>query len=80
MSEAVLNELGEDLSARERVALFCAATGIDHPRLGIMASTMPSMRLRGLVVRQPEGAYALTDSGRIVFRSLLDKAGFKLAD
>jgi hypothetical protein len=31
------------LSAQDRVILFCAATGIDHAAVGILAHAMQSM-------------------------------------
>jgi hypothetical protein len=35
------------LSAQDRVILFCAATGIDHAAVGILAHAMQSMAIRG---------------------------------
>jgi hypothetical protein len=74
------NDPNDDLSARERIALFCAATGLHHSEFGIMGSALKGLRLRGLVLRKPGYGEVLTDSGRVVFRSLLLKAGFKLSD
>jgi hypothetical protein len=34
------------LSAQDRVILFCAATGIDHAAVGILAHAMQSMAVR----------------------------------
>jgi hypothetical protein len=54
-----------NLSAQDRVILFCAATGIDHAAVGILAHAMQSMAIRGFITHNREsGAYALTDSGR----------------
>jgi hypothetical protein len=36
-----------ELSAQDRVILFCAATGIDHAAVGILAHAMQSMAIRG---------------------------------
>ena len=69
--------MAASLSARERVALFCVATGIEYPAIGILASLMQAMRDRGLIVR--DGAanrYALTELGRDVFRLILEQNGF----
>jgi hypothetical protein len=53
------------LSAQDRVILFCAATGIDHAAVGILAHAMQSMAIRGFIAHNREsGTYALTDSGR----------------
>ena len=51
------------LNAQDRVILLCAATGIDHAAVGILARAMQSMAIRGCIVHDREsGAYALTDS------------------
>ena len=53
------------LNAQDRVILFCAATGIDHAAVGILARAMQSMAIRGFIVHDREsGACALTDSER----------------
>ena len=36
-----------ELSAQDRVILFCTATGIDHAAVGILAHAMQSMVIRG---------------------------------
>ena len=70
-------DIAASLSARERVALLCVATGIDYPTIGMMAGLMQTMRDRGLVVR--EGApkrHILTEVGRDVFLLILEQSGF----
>jgi hypothetical protein len=63
------------LNAQDRVILFCAATGIDHAAVGILAHAMQSMAVRGFIVHDREsGAYALTDSGRATLASILERA------
>ena len=37
----------KQLTAQDRVILFCAATGIDHAAVGIPARDMQSMAIRG---------------------------------
>jgi len=37
------------LNAEDRVILFCAATGIDHAAVGILARAMQSMAVRGYI-------------------------------
>jgi hypothetical protein len=61
-----------------RVILFCAATGIDHAAVGILAHAMQSMAIRGFITHNREsGAYALTDSGRATLMAILEDAGLK---
>ena len=65
------------LNAQDRV-LFCAATGIDHAAVGIVAKAMQSMAVRGFIVHNREtGVYALTDSGRATLTAILENAGLK---
>ena len=66
------------LSAQDQVILFCAATGIDHAAVGILAQAMQSMAVRGFIGHDREnGAYALTDSGRAALTAILEDAGVK---
>ena len=71
------------LSAKDRIALFCAAADIDHATVGILASTMHTMEICGLIARAgAAGRYVLTDTGRAVFGALLGPAapaGFCIA-
>jgi len=66
------------LSAQDRVILFCAATGIDHAAVGILAHAMQSMAIRGFIAHNRESrTYALTDSGRAALTAILEDAGLK---
>jgi len=68
------------LNAEDRVILFCAATGIDHAAVGILARAMQSMAVRGYIEHDQEsGAYVLTDSGRAVLRGILEQVEFNIA-
>ena len=68
----------KQLTAQDRVILFCAATGIDHAAVGIPAGDMQSMAIRGFIVHGREsGAYALTDAGYAALTKILHDAGFK---
>jgi hypothetical protein len=68
------------LNAEDRVILFCAATGIDHAAVGILARAMQSMAVRGYIDHDREsGAYLLTDSGRAVFRGIVEQVEFNIA-
>ena len=64
------------LSSKDRVALFCAAADIDHTTVGILASTMQTMEICGLIARAgAAGRYQPTDAGRAVLRVLLNRGG-----
>ena len=65
-----------NLSAQDRVILFCVAAGIQHADAGIPARVMQSMAIRGFI-EHPEAsqAYVLTASGRATLREILDSAG-----
>jgi len=68
------------LNAEDPVILFCAATGIDHAAVGILARAMQSMAVRGYIEHDQEsGAYVLTDSGRAVLRGILEQVEFNIA-
>jgi hypothetical protein len=67
-----------ELSAQDRVILFCTATGIDHAAVGILAHAMQSMAIRGFIAHNREsGSYTLTDSGRATLDAILGNAGLK---
>ena len=69
------------LTAQERVILFCAATGIDHAAVGIVARAMQAMAIQGLIEREHDtGTYVLTDTGRAAFAALLERAGIQVTD
>jgi hypothetical protein len=66
------------LSAQDGVILFCAAMGLDHAEVGILAQDMQSMAIRGFIAHDRErGAYILTDHGYAAFTEILHDAGFK---
>ena len=68
------------LNAQDRVILFCAAAGIEHAAVGILARAMQSMAIRGYIEHDQEsGAYVLTASGRAVLAGILERAGFTIA-
>jgi hypothetical protein len=67
--------IADGLTARESVILFCAAMDIDHAAVGILASAMQVMEVRGLIERNHSTShYVLTDIGRAVLRVLLKRA------
>jgi hypothetical protein len=55
-------EAAKALAVRERVLLFCAASG---------SETVTAVVVKGLVERDAAGALALTDRGRAVLRAML---------
>jgi hypothetical protein len=61
----------KSLAGREKVALFCAAADIDHAAVGILASVMHAMEIRGLISRQHASRYVLTDDGRAALRAMV---------
>jgi hypothetical protein len=64
-----------NLSAQDRVILFCAATGIKHAEVGIPAQAMQSMAVRGFIGHhEPKQVYTLTTSGRAILMEILDEA------
>src|SRR5260370_29120672 len=68
------------LNAQDRVTLFCAATGIDHAAVGILAHAMQSITIRGFIVHNREsGAYALTSTGRATLMAILEPSGLQSA-
>jgi hypothetical protein len=60
-----------DLGVRERVLLFCVASGTDWQRAGVTGEMVTGMIVRGLVVRDAFGRLALTGRGRAVLRGLM---------
>jgi hypothetical protein len=67
-----------NLTAQERVILFCVATRIDHAAVGILTHAIESMAVHGFIMHDREGgAYALTDSGYAALTEILHDAGLK---
>ena len=64
-------ETAKGLTVRERVLLFCAASGTDWQHAGIPAETVTAMIVKGLIERNAAGHLALTDRGRAVLRAML---------
>ena len=56
---------------RERMLLFCVASGTDWKQAGIMSETVMALIVRGLLVRDSLGRLALTGDGRAALRALL---------
>lgn len=68
------------LNAQDRVILFCAATGVDHAAVGIVAPAMQSMAIRGFIAHNRETrTNALTDNGRATLAGILEDAGLTFA-
>jgi hypothetical protein len=59
------------LTVRERLMLFCAASGTDWQHAGLTGENVTGMIVKGLIERDAGGQLSLTDRGRIAFRRLL---------
>ena len=64
-------QVAAGLSARERVLLFCAASGTNWQHAGVTGENVTAMVVKGLITRDAAGEIALTDRGRPVFRAML---------
>jgi hypothetical protein len=60
-----------DLTVRERILLFCAASGTDWEHAGMTGEIVTAMVVKGQVVRDAGGHLALTERGRAALRALL---------
>jgi hypothetical protein len=60
-----------DLTVRERILLFCAASGTSWVHAGIQAEAVTHLVVKGLITRDAVGNLALTDRGHTVLRALL---------
>jgi hypothetical protein len=64
-------EAAASLGVRERVLLFCAASGTSWQQTRLTDETVTNLVEKGLISRDAPGAIALTDRGRAVFRAML---------
>jgi len=64
-------DAAKTLAVRERVLLFCAASGTDWLHAGVTGETVTAMAVKGLVERNAAGALSLTDRGRAALRAML---------
>ena len=60
-----------DLTARERILLFCVASGTDRRPAGAMGEVVTSVIVKGLIVRDTLERLSLTASGRAVLKAML---------
>jgi hypothetical protein len=60
-----------DLTARERILLFCIASGTDRRPAGAMGEVVTGMIVKGLIVRDAQGRLSLTARGRAVLKAML---------
>ena len=58
-------------TTRERLLLFCIASGTNWQRAGITGEVVTALIVRGFLVRDETGHLALTDNGRAALRALL---------
>jgi hypothetical protein len=64
------NIVAADLSTKERVLLFCLASGTEWAEAGITGATVTAMVVRGLVDRDSAARLVLTRDGRAVLDAL----------
>jgi hypothetical protein len=64
-------EAAASLTVRERMLLFCAASGTNWQHTKLTDETITNLVEKGLISRDAVGAIALTDRGRAVFRAML---------
>jgi hypothetical protein len=60
-----------DLTARERILLFCVASGTDRRPAGAMGEVVTGMIVKGLVIRDALGRLSLTARGQAVLKAML---------
>jgi hypothetical protein len=63
-------QTASDLTARERILLFCVASGTDRRPARAMGEVVTGMVEKGLVGRDTRGRLSLTASGQAVLRLL----------
>jgi hypothetical protein len=65
------DEAANALSVRERMVLFCVASGTDLQQIRSSGEAITGMVIKSLISRDPAGVLALTDRGRVVLRAML---------
>jgi hypothetical protein len=63
--------IAANLTAPERVLLFCLASGTQYALIGITHATVLQMIVRSFVERDAAGRLTLTDRGRAVPEALI---------
>jgi hypothetical protein len=59
------------LTVRERMLLFCVASGTDWQRAGVTGETVTALVIKGLLMRDAKRHLTLTDNGRAALRAPL---------
>ena len=67
----MLSETAKGLTVKERVLVFCAASGTDWQHAGLTGENVIAMVVKGLVERDAAGVLSLTDFGLTVLRAML---------
>jgi hypothetical protein len=65
------DEAANALSMRERMVLFCVASGTDLQHIRSNGAAVTGMVIKSLISRDGEGVLTLTDRGRAVLRAML---------
>jgi hypothetical protein len=73
--ESLPEAIAAELTVRERVLLFCLASGTDWVKAGVTHPTAQHLLVRNLVERDHAAELALTDQGRAVLDALLARGG-----
>jgi hypothetical protein len=63
--------IAAELSASERVLLFCLASGTEWAEVGIAGPTATTLMVKGLIERNSADELTLTKDGRAVLGTLL---------
>ena len=63
-------EIAAGLGIRERVVLFCIASGPEWRRLGVAGDAVAVMSMKGLIDRDALDRLSLTEHGRAVVAAL----------
>jgi hypothetical protein len=59
------------LTVRERILLFCVASGTDWQHAGVTPEVIITMTVRDMIDRDMAGRLTLTEQGRAALRRLL---------
>jgi hypothetical protein len=66
--------IAAELSAPERVLLFCVASGTEWPSVGIAGPAATAMMVKGLIEQNSANELTLTKDGRAVLGALVNNS------
>jgi hypothetical protein len=73
MAKTTADSIVAELTVPERILLFCLASDTDWQRAGVTHATAQHMMVRGLIEREVASRFVLTEQGRAVLATLLDR-------